>query len=53
LAQKVAEALSETHREGTSHSSESNSWNQLFNRPFTLLAFGGGSLPVQGPKGRL
>ena len=40
LARKVAELLSETHREGTSPSSESNSWNQLFNKPSTLLPLG-------------
>jgi hypothetical protein len=40
LAQKAGEVLSETHRDATSPSSESNSWNQLFNKPFTLLAFG-------------
>jgi len=39
LVQKAAEVLSETHRQGTSPSSDSDSWNQIFNRPLTLLAF--------------
>jgi hypothetical protein len=39
LAQKVAGVLSETHRQKTSPSSDSDSWNQIFNRPFTLLVF--------------
>jgi len=53
LAQKVAEVLSETHKQGTSPSSERNSWNQLFNIPFTLLAFGVDLRPYKPQKGEL
>jgi hypothetical protein len=51
LEQKVTEVLSETHREDTSPSSESNSWNQLINTPSTLLAFGVDLIPHKAQKG--